>query len=398
MVVQLGGTVDGQSKIRLLPMIVALILMLLGLIIGVMRLMLLNGIFIRFAPLERFYFLHSEILVFGFLGVLIMFERVVGIEVLLKDRRPITAKPMIPVFAAGLLLYLAGSIVQSDLAVQLGGVLMTLGSLLFAHVVWKLFFRGGDHLAMYFMLLGVAALTVATLVSTRIVMWDRFGFALLLLSYPMLFIIGERAELTRFGSGVSGRRNFKTALAVASVGFVLLIIDTVVLPNILLLGAAAICYLVVISITYRVESMNLRRLSRTNYPVNRYVTIHTRIAYYWIIAGLSLLLLRIGWNSNPFLYDAFIHAIGVGFVGTMILAHGPIILPVILKRPLISRTLNLLPLLLISLGNIIRVTGDLVKPLYFDVAPAIGYSGILILAAVLAFFIMMINGMRQSSP
>lgn len=386
----------GQSKIRLLPMFVALAFMLLGLVVGILRLMLVNGVVISFPPLERFYVLHSEIIVFGFLGILIMFERVIGVEVLPKDRRPITVKPMIPVFAAGLLLYLAGSVLQSDAVVVLGGVLMAVGSLLFAYVVWWLFFRG-DHLAMYFMLLGVAALTIASLVSTHIVIWDQYGFALLLLSYPLLFIIGERVELTRFGSGRSGRRNFETALAVASTGLILLIIDTVLFPSALLLGGAAVCYLAVIGITYRVESMSLRRLSQIRYPINRYVSIHTKTAYYWITVGLALLLLRIVWTSNPFLYDAFIHSIGVGFVGTMILAHGPIILPAILKRPMISKTLSLIPLLLLTLGNLVRLAGDLVKPFYFDIAAAIGYSGLLILVAVIAFFIMMMHAMRPTS-
>ena len=378
-------------------MFVALVFMLLGLVVGVLRLMLVNGVVIRFPPLERFYVLHSELIVFGFLGVLIMFERVIGVEILPKDRRPITVKPMIPIFAAGFLLYLAGSVLQSDAVVVLGGVLMAVGSVFFAYVVWWLFFRGGDHLAMYFMLLGVVALTIASLVSTHIVTWDQYGFALLLLSYPMLFIIGERVELTRFGSGRSGRRNFKTALVVASTGLILLIIDTVLFPSILLLGGAAICYLAVIGITYKVESMSLRRLSTIRYPINRYVTIHTTTAYYWITVGLALLLLRLVWTSNPFLYDAFIHSIGVGYVGTMILAHGPIILPAILKRPMINKTLSLIPLLLLTLGNLIRVAGDLVKPFYFDLAAVIGYSGLLILVAVLAFFIMMMHAMRSTS-
>ena len=387
----------GQSKVRLLPMFVALAFMLLGLVVGILRLMLVNGVIIRFPPLEQFYVLHSEIIVFGFLGILIMFERVIGVEILPKNRRPITLKPMIPIFAAGLLLYLAGSVLQSDAVVVLGGVLMAVGSVFFAYVVWWLFFRGGDHLAMYFMLLGVVALTIASLVSTHIVTWDQYGFALLLLSYPMLFIIGERVELTRFGSGRSGRHNFKTALAVASTGLILLIIDTVLLPSALLLSGAAICYLAVIGITYKVESMSLRRLSTIRYPINRYVTIHTTTAYYWITVGLALLLLRLVWTSNPFLYDAFIHSIGVGFVGTMILAHGPIILPAILKRPMINKTLSLIPLLLLTLGNLIRVAGDLVKPFYFDIAAVIGYSGLLILVAVLAFFIMMMHAMRSTS-
>ncbi len=392
-----GEAVGGQSKVRLLPIFAALAFMLLGLVSGVLRLMLVNGVVIRFPPLERFYVLHSEIMVFGFLGILIMFERVIGVEVLPKDRRPPTVKLMIPVFVTGLLLYLTGSVVQINTVVVLGGVLMAVGSLLFAYAVWWLFFRGGDHLAMYFMLLGVGALTIASLVSTRIVTWDQSGLALLFLSYPVLFIIGERVELTRFGSGILGRRNFKTALAIASTGLTLLIINTVLLPIPLLLGGAAVCYLAVIGITYRVESMSLRRLSKIRYPINRYVTIHTTAAYYWITTGLALLLLRLVWVSNPFLYDAFIHSIAVGFVGTMILAHGPVILPAILKRPMVSKTLSLIPLLLLTLGNLIRVAGDLVKPFFFDIAAAIGYSGLLILASVLAFLIMMVHAMQSTS-
>jgi len=41
------------------------------------------------------------------------------------------------------------------------------------------------------------------------------------------------------------------------------------------------------------------------------------------------------------LYDSFIHAMTIGFVGTMMLGHGPVILPTVLGRRFSEEKLTL---------------------------------------------------------
>ncbi|RIK21388.1 MAG: hypothetical protein DCC52_14165 [Chloroflexi bacterium] len=62
-------------------------------------------------------------------------------------------------------------------------------------------------------------------------------------------------------------------------------------------------------------------------------------------------------------YDALLHTIFVGFVFGMIFAHAPIILPSILMRPLPYAPIQYVALLLLQVGLILRVAGDLMLDL-----------------------------------
>ncbi len=87
------------------------------------------------------------------------------------------------------------------------------------------------------------------------------------------------------------------------------------------------------------------------------------------------------------LYDPFIHSIAVGFVGTMLLAHGPVILPSVTGRRLNAAKLSLLPLGVLTVGNLVRIVGDLIMLDYNAtlLEYSIGLAGWLILIAVILF-------------
>lgn len=58
-------------------------------------------------------------------------------------------------------------------------------------------------------------------------------------------------------------------------------------------------------------------------------------------------------------YDAALHGVFVGFVLSMVFAHAPIILPAVARLPLPYHPVLFVPLLVLHLGLVVRVLGDL---------------------------------------
>lgn len=80
--------------------------------------------------------------------------------------------------------------------------------------------------------------------------------------------------------------------------------------------------------------------------------------YAWLaVAGLSWLLA--GPVTEGPRYDATIHAVFLGFVISMIMAHAPVILPAVLGRDLLYRPVLWLPLGLLHAGLALRFAGAL---------------------------------------
>ncbi len=66
-----------------------------------------------------------------------------------------------------------------------------------------------------------------------------------------------------------------------------------------------------------------------------------------------------GAQTEGALYDVVIHAVMLGFAISMVMAHAPIILPAVLKRPLPYRTAMWIPLVLMHVGLAVRIfAGD----------------------------------------
>ena len=80
----------------------------------------------------------------------------------------------------------------------------------------------------------------------------------------------------------------------------------------------------------------------------------------------------------------------------MILAHAPVIAPVILNRTMAADKLSLIPVALLTLGNGMRVFGYLLKEFGLPLEMVVAGSGFLILAAVAAFVWMLVRSFRPA--
>ncbi|QDQ99046.1 hypothetical protein FO059_05035 [Tomitella fengzijianii] len=100
----------------------------------------------------------------------------------------------------------------------------------------------------------------------------------------------------------------------------------------------------------------------------------TVTALIWVVAGPV--------RSGP-LYDASVHAVLLGFVISMIMAHAPIIFPAVLRRPLPYRPAMYAPAILLHASLALRIIGGDAR----GVDALLQWGGVLNVAALLAFVV-----------
>jgi hypothetical protein len=150
--------------------------------------------------------------------------------------------------------------------------------------------------------------------------------------------------------------------------------------------------------------INGERKARYNFTV-----IHIKISFLFLFIGVTLAIL-FGLVGQYFIfYDLAIHSIAIGFIGLNIALYLSLMLPPVVGKIIHFTNFNKIPLFLIIMSLIIRVGGDfiLAQPLYSSSLGYIwssslrtltyffGLSGWLIVAATLAFVIMIHKSMKE---
>jgi hypothetical protein len=85
-----------------------------------------------------------------------------------------------------------------------------------------------------------------------------------------------------------------------------------------------------------------------------------RVSYAWLVIG-ALLMLTYDGRPAGWRYDALVHSVTIGFVLTMIFAHGPIILPAIVGVAISYQRVLYVPLVLLQASLVLRLAGDVVE-------------------------------------
>jgi hypothetical protein len=177
-------------------------------------------------------------------------------------------------------------------------------------------------------------------------------------------------------------RCFALTLALHNTGLVLLLTA----PRALRIAGAAL--LLSGCATY-LRGLDLLRSkpSRPIYGVDPRGHVLIRVAFFWLAAGLAMILLQQVLPDLPHAYSgAWRHALTVGFITTMILGVGQRVVPVFIKQPLASTGLMLASAVLIIVGNAGRVTLELATMGHRAWAVRLmGVTGVLELAALLLF-------------
>jgi hypothetical protein len=215
--------------------------------------------------------------------------------------------------------------------------------------------------------LGAALLWLGGLDVPRLLPW--------LASFLILTIAGERLELARVV--LLAPRTEQTFLASAG-AVVAATVATLLWPAAgTLLLAAALLALVAWLITHDVA----RRMLRAK-GLPRFSAACLLAGYAWLGLAGALWLVD-GPVSDGSHYDAVVHCVFLGFVISMIMAHAPVILPAVLRRPLPYHPAFAVPAWLLHLSLALRVlVGDL-----RDSTLAWRTGGVLNIVAVLLFVV-----------
>ncbi|MDG7026336.1 MAG: hypothetical protein JRN16_08355 [Nitrososphaerota archaeon] len=369
---------------------VSIAFMLLALMVGIFRLMAQNGV----GPvvLGNLFALHPLLMVFGFIAGMIVTERIAGVELLPHTKQTRLSLAIPPFIFVGMAVETVGFLFGLALVSYVGAALLVVSSLLFLSLLRSFLTMGREKMSVLFMIVSGIALLLSALLSAFSLPAGNVGFVMTLLLFPVVFVLGERVELTSLATKSSSDR-FVPALFMVAVALGLFGLDAWSLASMNLVAFG------LTGLTFGFFLVNERkaRSKATASPFQKYVRNHVELAYVWGLAGSVF---GIAYSLSPLFvfYDAFVHSLALGFIGLMFLAHGPIILPMVTRRQFDNAKLSSIPLAILMVALVTRIGSELAL-LYGDawlLNLSVAVSGWLVLLAVVAFFVEILRGTRQS--
>lgn len=317
---------------------------------------------------------HGPLMVSAFLGTLIGLERAVGI-----GRRWAFAGPLASALGAVVLLAAPG---PAGPALFVVGGLVLLEVMLLAVRLQPSFAAATIAVGSACWPVGGALYAAGRPVASVVAWW---------IAFLVLTIAGERLELTRVLAPT--RRDhtlFAIAAAVLLAGAVLSVADAD--TGVRLLGAGCVALAVWLG-AKDIARKNVRRQD-----LLRFTAVCLLAGYVWLAAS-GLLALVFGATSAGPQYDAWLHALFVGFVLSMVFGHAPIIFPAVLMRDVPFRTRFYAHLALLHATLLVRVASDLA-----GFTPGVRWGGLGNVVAVLLFVVNTVSavvagrGRRRAAP
>ncbi len=323
-------TINTQSRLRYPLLGISLLLLLAAIWAGLVRLGWRWPAVLPALPLS-----HGPLMVSGFLGTLIGLERAIAI----RARWAYLAPSATALGALLLILGVGGSI---------GAVLITLGSLVLL-LVFIFILR--QHLVLYTVTMTLGALGWLGGNLFWLSGWPIYRVVLWWAGFLILTIAGERLELARLLS-LSRAKNaaFVGSIAVFLSGLVISMLNFDLGTRLAGLG------MVFISIWLLRNDIARYTIKKTALP--RYSAVCLLSGYVWLVVA-GLLSLGFGGMVAGMRYDAFLHAIFLGFVFSMLFAHAPIIFPAIIGGPVPYSPFFYVFLILLQVSLLGRLAADL---------------------------------------
>ncbi len=340
-------------KLRLPFMIFAFINLLVGMLAGLIRIgwkFSVNSIAVH----------HGAIMVGGFLGTLILLEKVIPLK-----KKILFVFPVINAFSL---------LMVVPRFYQLGQAFLLIGALGLV-IVFLLYFKRQPHdLSIVIMIVGACC---------------QMGGHIMLISkqlYPMAFpwwmafilfvIVGERVELSKF---LPVTRQNKAML----ISFLSLFLVGLFLPLHGIgkyLSGLALLLIAIWLMRHDVISVAIKKEGLTRFS-----------GMALLIGCISLMFtgfFLIGLPNTPFAYDAIVHTFFLGFAFSMIFAHGPIILPGVLGFNVKPYHPTLyIPLVTLVLSLFLRLLADLAILPYF----LRSWSGWISALSILLYFVLLVT-------
>lgn len=280
---------------------------------------------------------HGPLMACGFLGTVISLERAVAIGRRWAYLGPLSA-------ALGGVAFITG------LPWLIGAALVTSASVILGIASAHVFFRQRALFTLT-LLLGSVSWLLGNL------LWlSGLGIAQVApwwIGFLVLTIAGERLELSRFlPPSPNSKITFMVIITLFLIGTVSATLSDAWKVQTL---AAALLALALWLLRQDVARHTIKQAGLT-----RFIAACLVSGYVWLLMGALVGLL------SPYLmsgssYDAFLHAILVGFVFSMIFGHAPIIFPSVAKVRIPYHPTFYLPLVVLHASLVARIAGDLLQ-------------------------------------
>ena len=277
---------------------------------------------------------HGALMVFGFVGGAIGIERAVAVRARWAWLGPLA-------HALGVLTTLAG------LPRPVPGLFFALSFLVLGAIYREVHRRQAT-----FAVLTQAAGVIGGVAAA--VLWGLglpFAYAMpFAVVFSVATIIGERLELARVSFGGAAADTTVTALVLALTASALLFGFSTQL------GFALMGVLLVLVALATVRVDVARHLVKSR-GLPRYSAVCMLLGYVWLVVG-GVIWVAFGFFETGFAFDAGVHAIFLGFVLSMILAHAPIILTSVIRYTLPYHPVMYAAVALLHAGLLIRLLAD----------------------------------------
>ena len=279
---------------------------------------------------ERLPDVHGMLLVLGFVGTLIALERAVA----LGTRWGI---------AAPALLGLGAVLTLTPAPLRAGQLVLLAGAATLVAVYVPLWRRQADEAVLVQALgavlaVGAAALWAGGVEIPLLLPW--------LVGFVVLTIAGERLELARLAMGPSAG----AVLVLLSAGLVAGVVAALLAPH---AGSVGLGLALAVLVAWLVDHDVARRTVKTS-GLPRYMAVCMLAGYAWAAVAAAVWLTS-GSVVDGARYDAVVHAVFLGFTISMVMAHAPVILPVVIGRPLTYHPVLLAPVVLLHASLVVRV-------------------------------------------
>ena len=285
--------------------------------------------------------LHGPILNAGVFRTLIALERAVAMKTLLG--RTWTFADLAPVLGgAGLIVLLVQGATTPAVALMAAGAAVLV-------LVNLYFLRRSPTLDVLTMVLGAMFLLLADLawltgrpVASLTPWWVAF---------LVLTIVGERLELAKLRAhGQTAQVTFGLAVAAYIGALLLMVVDEGLGMRLSGVGMIA---LTVWLLRYDIALLTVRLSG-----LPQFVAACLISGYVWLGIGGAVVLLNEPVFAG-FSYDAYLHAVALGFVFSMVFGHAPIIFPAVIERPIGYTPFAYVPLALLHFSVALRILADL---------------------------------------
>ncbi|WP_276935387.1 NnrS family protein [Ferroplasma acidiphilum] len=375
-----GLPVQHPPRIVYIGILLSALSLAAGFLTGIAALAVNNG-YPSIIPLANGITFHPDLMVFGAVGGLLISEKLELMEKFPLIRKIPISRPIVAFLFGGVFILSLGILSSYAVARYAGLLLVVAASLLFLLFMSSNVNHGDKRIKLVFAA-AIASMSLAAIGNMNSLLYSDVKLTFLALLFPILYILAERMELG-FVRGMGARiMALQAYIAWFAVGMAFVSVevpDKFISRFAMVLSIILVAILTGISIKFDPAFRKIKRNGRFQH----FMRAGIQISFFWLLLGLILFMLQ-AIIGHGYL-DPATHSIAIGFIGSFIVAHSPVIFPLTFKKKAIQENVTFLPLIMITIANVSRVFGDLAIP-YTSLGETFSYvSGYLLLFAILLF-------------